>query len=79
MLFCSFHVFSVPGFPSGVSQKLPERSNEMIGPRVRCRHPVLAGDAVHLMALFGLPLGSAAGGLQGSFNNDDEIDPTAPS
>ena len=23
MLFCSFHVFSVPGFPFGVSQRLP--------------------------------------------------------
>ena len=37
-------------------------SNEMIGPRVRCRHPVLAGGAVHLIPLDGLPLGSAAGG-----------------
>ena len=37
-------------------------SNEIFGLRVRCRHPGLAGGAVHLIALVGLPMGSAAGG-----------------
>ena len=50
MFLCSFHVLGMPGYLFGVSQRAPNFSgalellvsNEIIGPRVRCRHPMLA-------------------------------------